>query len=103
MKRDVRVVRSHLHAMGRGWHTAADQVDPVLSALDGAYLEPSAFFIGSTQVDSAAYHDFVNRLVRLLGQGQRQFDLIGSGLKVIADDYGGTDAENARDLNRIFV
>lgn len=86
------------------WMDLADRMSIVRAGAEGLGLAPSAFFIGnlSEAVHHPAYDDFLGRVVTRLSGGEAEFELIGTNLRRIADNYEDGEDMNRRSLDEIY-
>ncbi|SDC85530.1 hypothetical protein [Actinokineospora iranica] len=112
MTDQYQVVTQKLREEAKVWQQHADDARPIVQAVAGAYLSPSAFFVGdlttlgagiaNAELEAGQYEEFRIFMATLLLGAIVEFDQIDMTLRTIADEYEKAEAVVELDLDKVF-
>ncbi|MEV6238148.1 hypothetical protein [Lentzea sp. NPDC051838] len=109
---DFKTVTSELRDEAKLWQEKADQTEPIVQAVNQAYLSASAFFVGdlttlaagiaNAQIEAAQYEEFRAFMEKVIQGAVTEFNQIDGTLRKIADEYDRTESVNEIDLKKFY-
>ncbi|GGU26560.1 hypothetical protein [Lentzea flava] len=109
---DFKVVTSELRKEAKLWQEKVDKTEPIVRAVQGAYLSSSAFFVGdlttlaagiaNAELEAGQYEEFRTFMEKVLQGAVIEFGQIDVALRRIADEYDRTEGANEVDLKKFY-
>lgn len=109
---DFKVVTSELRNEAKRWQEKVDQAEPIVRAVQNAYLSASAFFVGdlttlgagivNAELEARQYEEFRAFMEKVLQGAVTEFGQIDVALRRIADEYDRTEGANEIDLKKFY-
>lgn len=109
---DFKVVTSELRSEAKLWQEKADKAEPIVRAVQNAYLSATAFFVGdpatlgvgmvNAKLEADQYEDFRALIEKVLQGAVTEFGQIDVALRRIADEYDRTESVNEIDLAKFY-
>ena len=109
---DFKIVTGALREEAKLWKEKADQAEPIVRAVQDAYLSTSAFFVGdlttlgagiaNAQLEAHQYEEFRAFMEKAIQGAVTEFNQIDVTLRKIADEYDRTESVNEIDLKKFY-
>jgi hypothetical protein len=109
---DFKVVTSELRKEAKLWQEKADRTEPIVRAVQNAYLSASAFFVGdlttlaagivNAELEAGQYEEFRAFTEKVLQGAVTEFGQIDVALRRIADECDRTESINEIDLAKFY-
>lgn len=109
---EFEVVSRRLRDEAKLWDQRAADAQPIVRAVQDAYLSPPAFFVGdlstlaagvaNAELEAGQYEEFRLFMEQIVQGAVTEFGQIGATLRKIADEYDRTDSLNETDLDKIY-
>ncbi|MET9227470.1 hypothetical protein [Lentzea sp. NPDC003310] len=109
---DFKVVTSELRKEAKLWQEKADKAEPIVTAVQNAYLSATAFFVGdlatlgagivNAELEARQYEEFRVFMEKVLQGAVTEFGQIDVALRRIADEYDRTESVNEIDLAKFY-
>jgi hypothetical protein len=109
---DFKTVTNELRDEAKLWRERADQTEPIVHAVQQAYLSAPAFFVGdlttlaagiaNAQLEASQYEEFRAFMEKVIQGAVTEFNQIDVTLRKIADEYDRTESVNEIDLKKFY-